>query len=227
MKNLAIIPARGGSKRLPRKNVLPIGGKPMISWTIEAALQSNLFQKVVVSSDDSEVLSICSDYDVAFDERPDGLETDHSTVDEVCLELVRRGEYIQKFDTICCLYPTSPLRRATDIHKVLGLVIEGVAEQAMSVTTFDLYAHQAMFLEDEGILKALRPDIYGLRPNKLPKVVCDNGSIYASTISALIQHSSLVGPNIRGAFMEKSRSVDVDTSDDLLMLEFRFNQLGI
>ena len=95
------------------------------------------------------------------------------------------------------------------------------------MTTFDLYAHQAMFLEDEGILEAVRPDIYGLRPNKVPEVVCTAAAFMHLLFLTLIQHNSLVGPNIRGAFMEKSRSVDVDTYDDLLMLEFRFNQLGI
>ena len=225
MADLAFIPARGGSKRLPRKNILKINGRPMIAWTILAAQQSESFDDIVVSTEDPEIARISKEFGATVDQRPVHLASDQATVDEVCLEFIQRPENIESYENVCCLYPTTPLRSKHDIMQVMEKLKRGECKQIMSVSTFDLYAHQAMFFDTQGNLSALRPDLLGCRYDEMPLVVGDNGSIYASTISALIDEVTLVGSSIKGYFMEKERSIDVDSEEEFELLQVRMKRI--
>lgn len=123
MAKLAIIPARGGSKRLPRKNILPFLGKPILAYTIEAAAEAGIFDAVVVSTEDAEIAELARRYGAEVDLRPQSLAEDQATVADVCVELLARkplpwGDVQQ----MCVLYATAPLRNANDIREVMALL---------------------------------------------------------------------------------------------------------
>ena len=137
-KAIAIIPARGGSKRLPRKNIADFMGKPIIAWTIEAAKASGAFERVVVSTEDEEIAAISEKFGADVDRRDPALATDTARETDVMLELLSREEQAGKYyDVTCCLYATAPLRKAQDIQAVIGLLEPGKCDFALAATTYD------------------------------------------------------------------------------------------
>lgn len=207
---LAIIPARGGSKRLKRKNILDFNGKPLLAWTIEAAQKSGCFDEIIVSTDDEEIAAVAAKYWVKVERRPPGLATDQARVTEVCEEIINRRE-TQAFS---CLYATAPLRAADDIRGVVALVRPFRCDFAMAVTPFEASPHQAL-KEDDGYLTPMWPELIEKRHNEIPRLYVDNGSTYAATVEAFRQHKTFYGPNLRGWVMPRERSVDIDTQLDL------------
>jgi pseudaminic acid cytidylyltransferase len=207
---LAIIPARGGSKRLPRKNILDYLGKPLIAWTIEAAVQSNCFSEIVVSTDDEEIASVAAKYWVKVEKRPAELANDEARVVDVCLDVLVRRSTAQ----FACLYATSPLRTASDISGAVGLLKPFRCDFSMAVTPFEASPHQAL-KENEGYLEPMWPELIEKRHSEIPKLFVDNGSTYAATVEAFKQHKTFYGPNLRGYVMPRERSVDIDTQMDL------------
>ena len=109
LKKIALIPARGGSKRLPKKNIIEFMGKPMIAWSILAAKKTGIFESVVVSSDDDEILTIAKNYKAQTHERDSTLATDDAKVLDVCINYFNQEEFKSKYELLCVLYPTSPL----------------------------------------------------------------------------------------------------------------------
>jgi len=135
MKRIAIIPARGGSKRLPRKNVADFLGKPIIAYTIEAALACHLFDKVAVSTEDREIADVARRFGASVILRPDALATDQSQVKDVCLHVLEQEAHAGRdYDGFGCLYATAPLRNVADISGTAGLIEPGVCEFSMAVT---------------------------------------------------------------------------------------------
>ena len=126
---IAVIPARGGSKRLPRKNILDFCGQPLIAYSIKAALASKLFQRVVVSTEDDEISAVAKSFGAEVAKRPHGLAMDTSSVLDVCLDLLdRESKQGRKYSVLCCLYATSPLRTVNDICETVNLVASGECE---------------------------------------------------------------------------------------------------
>ena len=222
MKGVAIIPARGGSKRLPRKNILDFCGIPMINWTINAARKTNLFDKVIVSTEDDEIAEISKNAGADVDKRDDFLATDEVTVDMVCEDLLDKYERLgNDYQFFCCLYATAPLRNANDIVNTANLVMSESCQQAMAVTNFNLPAFQAMFFTPEGELSPLMPGLIYKRSSDLSEIVVDNGSTYVSTVSAFRNTKKLLAPNMMGYKMHSMRSIDInDESDYKLALHY-------
>ena len=214
MKRLAIIPARGGSKRLPRKNVLPFRGRPIIAHTIEAALVSRCFERVLVSTEDGEIAKAAKDAGAEVHERPTDLATDAAGVTEVCLEALLAEERAgRSYDVFACLYATAPLRRADDIAAVVALIDSG-SDFAIAVTSYAMPPHQALRVGENGTLSAMWPDLIERRASDLGRLVVDNGSTYAARVAALRKHRSFYGPGLRGHLMPRERSVDIDEQAD-------------
>lgn len=215
MKRIAIIPARGGSKRLPRKNIIPFMGRPIIAYTIEAALETGLFQRVVVSTEDEEIAGIARKHKADVDIRKPELATDKATVVQVCLDLLDREINAgQNYEAMCCLYPTAPLRNASDIIEVVNL-IDDECRFAMAVTNYDLPPWQALKKSDTESLIPMWPDWVAKPSHEVPELLVDNGSTYAVNINTFLQRKSFYGDGLRGYFMQRSRSVDIDTAEDL------------
>ena len=213
---IAIIPARGGSKRLPRKNVIDFLGRPMIAYTIEAALTSGCFKRVVVSTEDAEIAEVSLRFGGEVDMRPTQLATDEARVTQVCLDLLAREEEAGRaWPFFACLYATSPMREAEDIRTLLALLESGTCSFAMAVTDYALPPHQALKLEPDGELSPMWPDLVARRTSEMPALVVDNGSTYAAETAAFRQFRTFYGPGLRGHRMPRERSVDIDTQEDL------------
>jgi pseudaminic acid cytidylyltransferase len=216
MSAVAIIPARGGSKRLPRKNIADFLGRPIIAFTIDAAVQSGCFDRVVVSTEDDEIAKICSQFDVVVDRRSPQLATDTVTLVEVCLDFLDREQQAgRKWDVLACLYATAPLRNADDVRGTAGLIEPGRCGFAMAVTTYGHYPYQALKFAGDSRLTPMWPDLVELRAAELPRLRAGNGSTYVVDVEEFRRHRSFYGPNLKGFDMPASRSVDIDTTEDL------------
>jgi pseudaminic acid cytidylyltransferase len=215
MSKLAFIPARGGSKRLPRKNIMEFHGRPMISYTINAARESGLFDRVVVSTEDAEIADIAQRAGADIDRRPARFATDQAHVTDVCLDFLERERSVGRtWDVMSCLYATAPMRTAADIRATAGLLDPGRCDFAMAVTRYPLPPHQALKLEADGVLSPMWPELIGRRANELPGLVVDNGSTYAVDVAAFERSRTFYGPKLRGYEMPRARSVDIDTRED-------------
>lgn len=216
MRRIAVIPARGGSKRLPRKNIAPFLGKPMIAYSIEAALQTALFDDVLVSTEDDEIAAVAEGHGATIHQRDPSLATDNVGVSQVLLDILKSYRSSGKvFDLVCCLFPTAPLRDSEDIKAVVSLVEPGRSDFAMAVTSFPYPPWQALKEETDGSYSSLWPELMDKKSQEFGELLVDNGSTYAVSVEAFMRLETLNGPNIRAHIMDRFRSVDIDTAEDL------------
>lgn len=218
MSCLAVIPARGGSRRLPRKNIADFGGRPIIAWTVAAALETGRFDRVVVSTDDADIARAASAAGAVVADRPAALATDAARVVDACLDLLdREAGQGREHRTLCCLYPTAPLLRADDIAAVLDLLEPGVCDFAMATTRYAHPPHQALVADEDGRLHPVWPELVERRAAELGELCVDNGSTYAADVAAFRRHRSFHGPGLRGWCMPFARSIDIDEREDLAL----------
>ncbi|MGP9833525.1 acylneuraminate cytidylyltransferase family protein [Marinobacter sp. NSM] len=220
---LVVIPARGGSKRLPRKNVLPLGGKPLICWTIEAALEAKLNARIMVTSDDEEILAIARQYEsqgvIAY-KRPGELATDTASSADVLIDAVQ-AEQGAGHDpkTLVLLQPTSPLRNADDIRAALSIYREGGCEDTVvTVCEVDHPTAWVGTISEGGLLEGIAPS--GKRSQDYRKEYRLNGAVYVASISTLFKANAVLTPQIRASLMPKSRSTDIDDVNDFKYSEY-------
>ena len=167
-KRLAIIPARGGSKRLPRKNIALLRGKPLVTWTIEAANNSKIFDDVFVSTEDNEIASIAASSGALVLNRPKNLSSDSATVVQTCLfhlqELASSGK---TYEQLFCLYPTAPMRNELDLQEMASLFLKYKdAASVFAVTDFSPYPFQAMVLDENKKINPFWPDLADKRASE-------------------------------------------------------------
>jgi pseudaminic acid cytidylyltransferase len=226
--SLAIIPARGGSKRLPRKNVIPFLGKPIIAYTIEAAQACGMFDAVIVSTEDAEIAAVAQQFGAEVMERPASLATDKATVVEVCLDLLDREEQVGRtYATMCCLYATAPLRNAQDIRDTMNPVTSGVCDFAMAITEYSQPPHQALRLRKSGTLEPMWPELVNLRFEAVGPLYVGCGSTYAVSVSKFRELRTFYGPGLRGHLVPRARSVDIDVQEDLELALYFAKQAGL
>lgn len=227
-RQIAVIPARGSSKRLPRKNIVDFRGKPMIAWTIEAALTAGTFAQIVVSTEDAEIAAIAEGFPVTVRDRPQELAEDTSRIEGVCVDVLDHEESAgRNYDVLCCLYATAPLRRAEDIRATIGLVVSGGYDFALAVTDYTHPPHQALRTTKNAGLTPMWPDIVNRQSNEVDDLVVDNGSTYAVSIPAFRAAYSFYGTPLAGHRMARARSVDIDVSDDLALANFYAETLDL
>ena len=213
---LAIIPARGGSKRLPRKNLLDLGGKPLIAWSIESALKSKYISKVIVSSDDEEILNIAKEYKADFIKRPDELASDTATTFDA---LKHTLENVEKYDYVVLLQPTSPLRTEKHIDESIEFLKEKNADAIISVCEME---HSPLWSntlnEDLNMSNFLRDEVLNKRSQDLPKYYRLNGAIYICKTEKLLENKGFfIKENIFSYIMKKEDSVDIDEEIDFII----------
>lgn len=222
---LAIIPARGGSKGLPQKNIRLLSGKPLISWTIEQALESEYIDYIVVSSDDDKILEISSVYDIYSVKRPSYLSRDSSSIISVVKHTI---SYLRKIsivpDIIMVLQPTSPLRRIKDIMDIIQQYFEGYYDSAVSVNEAKVYWGFS-------IIKGLLSPIMGLdslkmRRQNLPKTYIPNGAIYIARKEIIEKVKSFYTERTMPYIMPKNCSIDIDDENDFLLAEILINSFS-
>ncbi len=226
LSSLAVIPARSGSKRLPRKNFLQFKGKPMVEWTIKSACEANIFDKIVFSSDDKQAEKISKNYPIYFQEREAQLASDKSSLVEVCLDIIQKeADLGNSYDLIFCLYATSPLRDAKDLKNIFKKFVDKNASAVLAVTKYIHYPHQALQVNSNSSISYYWPDKANIRSEKMPILLAGNGSTYAIKVNELIKYKNFVPPidDVYSYEMPIWKSLDIDTKDDYDMLVKMFS----
>jgi len=219
---LAIIPARGGSKRLPRKNVLELKGKPLIAWSIEAGLDSKYIDDVIVSSDDDEILNIAKKYNATTIKRPNYLASDTATTFDAIEHTIKN---INKYDYIVLLQATSPLRDKKHIDEAIELLAKKGADAIVSVCEMDHSPLWSNTLDESLSMNGfLRDEVLNKRSQDLEKYYRLNGAIYICQLDKLLEEKSFfLKENIFAFKMDRKSSVDVDEEIDFKMVELYFD----
>lgn len=218
---LAIIPARGGSKGLPRKNIATLIDKPLIAWTIEAAHGSCYIDRVILSSDDDEIIDCAKAYgcDVPF-KRSGAIATDSATSIEVVIDALSR---IPGYDYVVLLQPTSPLRTAGDIDQAIENCVNIQASSCVSISPVQESPYWMYTLDNNGRLKQLVSGVYPQR-QLLPPVYALNGAIYVIKCETFVCAPAFIYSDTVAHVMPYERSVDIDTQDDLDAIRFRLGR---
>lgn len=215
---LALIPARGGSKGLPRKNVLPLAGKPLIAWSIEAALAAPSVRRVLVSTDDPEIAEAAR---VAGAEvpwlRPAELATDTATSLDVALHALDQADPASEW--LLLLQPTSPLRTAGDIEAAAALRGPGV-DAVIGVCEAQTHPALALREDAEGFVAPYIEGVTATRRQDLPKAYAINGAVYLVRVSTLRDERTFKPAHTRPYRMPAERSIDIDTAWDFVVAEF-------
>ena len=222
-KPICIIPARGGSKRIPRKNIAPFNGKPLIAWSIETALNSEVFSRVVVSTDDVEIANTAKKYgaDIPF-MREAALSNDFATTADVIEGTFKK---LEQTKYACCLYPTAPLIKTHDIKDAYSKLVETNADCIITVTEYDFHPLRAFEIEQDGKLSFKWPENALTRSQDLPSLRHDAGAFYFFKTTAFKQQNKLVMDNTIGHLIERSRAVDIDTPEDLEFAKILHKQM--
>lgn len=223
---ICIIPARGGSKRVPGKNIRPFAGKPLIAHSVAAALESGLFADVVVSTDDEAIAGIAREHgaSVPFMRDP-ALADDHAGTAEVVLDAIGRIGAAE-FDHVCCLYPTAPLVTADDLRAAQARLVETGAEGLVAVTDYDFPPLRAFHEGNDGRLAFNWPEHALTRSQDLPELLHDAGAFYWLRIPEFLDHKRLIPDNTTGYRLPRWRAVDIDTEDDFRFAQFLFERLA-
>ena len=212
---LAIIPARGGSKRLPRKNVLELCGKPLIAWSIEAGLKSKYIDKLIVTSDDEDILSISEKYGSDIIKRPEELSNDTATTFDALKHTI---DNLEKYDYIVLLQPTSPLRNEKYLDEAIELLEQKNADAVISVCEMDHSPLWSNTLPEDGNMRGfLREEILNKRSQDLEKYYRLNGAVYICKTDKLLENKSFfLKDNIFAYIMDRKSSIDIDEEIDFL-----------
>lgn len=218
---LAIIPARGGSKGIPKKNLAKLAGKPLIGWTIESALESKLIDTVVVSSDSKEIIDYAQTYEnVEFIIRPKELATDSSPTEPVLRHVLDELNVGDKYKYLLLLQPTSPMRTANDIDDAIHTIAESKASSLISVTLPNHHPLKSFVKNEEGFLKGLVNNEFPFMPRQeLPEVYQPNGAIYIVEIKEFLKNNKLFTNKTIEYRMSTEKSVDVDSFQDIIRIE--------
>jgi pseudaminic acid cytidylyltransferase len=223
---VAIITARGGSKRIPRKNVRPFLGRPIMAYSIEAALGSELFDEVMVSTNDDEIDLIARQHGAAVPfRRSAAMSDDHATTAEVLAEVLNEyGEGGRGFDYACCIYPTAPFVTAQRLREAFGRLTESNADCVIPVARFSFPIWRA-FRMDEARLSYIWPENAPRRSQDLPLAFHDAGQFYFFKTEPFLTRGQLVGPNTIGIETDEMVVQDIDTEADWQLAELKYRLL--
>lgn len=223
MKNLCIIPARGGSKRIPRKNIKDFLGKPIIAYSIEAAIKSGIFEEIMVSTDDEEIAKIACQYGakVPF-MRSVETSNDYATTDDVLREVVEKYNALgSTFDNFCCIYATAPIIKPEDILKAYKRLIESDFTIVYPVVAFSYPIWRCLDLAKDGSIEYHWPEYELSRSQDLPKEYHDTGTFYWHKIDKWITGDKTSG----GIEVDETTIQDIDTETDWKIAEMKYKLL--
>jgi N-acylneuraminate cytidylyltransferase len=221
---VAVIPARGGSKRIPRKNMKEFCGKPMMAWSIGATLKSGLFDRVIVSTDDQEIAAIAESLgaEVPF-MRPKELSDDHAGTSAVIAHAIDwlRQQGMNP-DPVCCIYATAPFISSDDLHRGFKLLQESGADFAFSVTSYAFPIQRAIRLTSGGRMEMFQPEHFTTRSQDLEEAYHDAGQFYWGKADAWCSGKPIFGQNSTPVVIQRSRVQDIDTPEDWQRAELMF-----
>lgn len=224
---LAIIPARGGSKRIPRKNIKTFCGKPMIAWSIEAARSSGCFDRIIISTDDDEIATVARAYgaEVPF-ARPPDLSDDYIPTRPVVNHAIQEARALWgNIDLVCCIYATAPFLNAEDLRRGLMQLRASTAQFAFAVTTFPYPIQRALRVTPEGRVGMLFPDNRESRSQDLEVAYHDAGQFYWGRTEAFLANLDMFSADTVPVLMPRTRVQDIDTEEDWLRAELMLRAL--
>ena len=226
---VAIIPARGGSKRIPRKNIKEFCGKPMIAYSIEAAIESGCFDRVIVSTDDTEIAKVAQAYDaeVPFI-RPEELSNDHAgtipVIQHAIHWLIEQGEAPE---FVCCLYATAPFITPEAIKQGLQQLEDTNAAYAFSATSYAFPIQRAFRIKSSLGVEMFEPQQFNTRSQDLEEAYHDAGQLYWGTKDAWLTEKVIFGPESTPVILPRHRVQDIDTPEDWKRAELLFKAMQL
>ncbi|MCR4813476.1 MAG: pseudaminic acid cytidylyltransferase [Lachnospiraceae bacterium] len=226
MGNLAIITARGGSKRIPKKNIKEFCGKPIIAYTIEAALKSGMFEEVMVSTDSEEIAEIAKQYGarVPFmrsEEAANDFAPTAKVVEEVVLSYEKEG---RNFEKLCCIYPTAPFLTAERLKEAMQKLIDTNAFSVIPVVRYSFPPQRGLEIKD-GVLRYIHPEHTFTRSQDLEPVYHDAGQFYCLDTVEFLKKLNLFGDTTKEIILDEMEVQDIDTLTDWKLAELKYRLL--
>jgi pseudaminic acid cytidylyltransferase len=216
MTTVALIPARGGSKRLPRKNILELAGRPLLAYPIAAAQAAGIFDQICVSTEDEEIARVAERFGARVIERPPEIAADSSTVVQVCLHAL---EASPEAELLCCIYATAALIQPASLVAGYQLIRDDQdTDFVMAVSEFEHPPVQALKADEHGHLSYMWPEWRGVQSQSYPPLVVSNGAFYWARRNALLKEKTFYGERLRGLSLPSSEVSDIDTYEDLELL---------
>lgn len=220
---VAIITARGGSKRIPRKNIKQFCGRPIIEYSIEAALESRIFDEVMVSTDDEEIMEIARKEGASVPFlRSKTMANDYATTTDVLKEVIL--EYEKRkigFDMGCCIYPTAPFVTGDKLRDAMGLLKETDADSVMPVVQYSFPPQRGVEVKD-GYVRIKYPEQYMMRSQDLDPVYHDAGQFYCFHIKRFLETEKLVGEKCISVIVPDTEVQDIDNEEDWVIAEMKY-----
>jgi len=222
---VAVVPARGGSKRIARKNVRDFSGKPMLRYAIEAVRGSQLFDRVVVSTEDSQIRQISLNAGVhEVLERPCALADDHTPTRDVILDAINQMK-LRSSDVVCCVYPTAPLMEPGDLKEGARILDCGQWLYVLAATTYRYPVQRSFRRSGDNCIEMIQPDAFDSRSQDLPLTYHDVGWFYFATCETWLAEPTIFSS--RSTFVEipPNRAIDIDTEEDWELAELMWKQI--
>ncbi len=213
MSTIALIPARGGSKRFPRKNLAVVNGLPMVAYAIRTAKAAGVFDRIMVSTEDAEVIDVAKEHGAEVIERPVNIAQDRSTVAEVCVHAL---EMVPGVELMCCIYATAVLIKPGSLvasHAIIAA--DETTDHLMGVSEYEHPPVQALKSDQNGYLAYMWPEWRGIQSQQQPKLVVSNGTFYWTRASAMLRERTFYGERLKGFPIPFDEISDVDTEEDL------------
>lgn len=225
-KSIAIITARGGSKRIPRKNIKEFCGKPIIAYSIEAARLSEVFDEVMVSTDDEEIAEIAKNYGakVPF-MRSAETANDFATTADVLYEVLTKYKKTgSEFELACCIYPTAPFVTSEKLQSAMRLLQEEETQTVMPVVEYSFPPMRGMYIRNEK-LQYCHPEYALVRSQDIEKMYHDCGQFYCVSVVDFLQEKKLVMTNTKAIVVPEREVQDIDTNEDWIIAEMKYQLL--
>lgn len=225
MSSIAIITARGGSKRIPRKNIKDFLGKPIITYSIEAALESGVFDEVMISTDDGEIADIAkkAGATVPF-MRSESTSGDFATTADVIEEVLSSyADLGKEFDYVCCIYPTAPFVTATAIKTAMETLVSKDVDTVMPVVRFSFPPQRCVVVKDD-MLVAKWPECMNMRSQDLEPYYHDCGQFYCLNTKSFLEQKKIVMEKTMPYFQEEMNVQDIDTLEDWEIAEIKYSK---
>lgn len=223
-KNIAIIPARGGSKRIPRKNIRDFLGKPILAYSIETAIKTGIFDEIMVSTDDDEIVSIAKNLGASVPFlRKEDTSNDFAPLVDVLLEVIREYDKLgESFENVCCILPTAPLVTVGNVVEAYNVLVDSKYDSVCPVVPFSYPILRSLSLDNSGKLKMNWPEYRHSRSQDLPMSYHDTGTFYWIKCKALIEDKKIFAENGTAIILDELQVQDIDTETDWALAEMKY-----
>ncbi len=227
-KRIAIITARGGSKRIPKKNIKEFCGKPIIAYSIEAALKSNIFDEVMVSTDSEEIADIAGQYGASVPfMRSAKTSDDYATTSDVIMEVLEKYQEMgQTFDYICCIYPTAPFVTPDKLKEAMSIMEKNDVVEVMPVVQFSYPPQRCFVIGNDNYMKYKYEEYMQSRSQDLEKQYHDAGQFYVYDADKYVRLSGKISGGIMPIIVSELEVQDIDNEDDWKIAELKYKLMN-